>query len=39
MKEAKLSPKEKALVKAGDKEAIKKYLGDKYSAAAKINIA
>lgn len=38
MTEANLSPAEKALVRSRDKAAIKKYLGDKYAAAAKVNI-
>jgi len=38
MDEAGLTAIEKALVRGGDKDAIKKYLGDRYAAAAKINI-
>jgi len=38
MDEAGLSKDEKDLVRKGDKAAIKKYLGDKYSAASKVNI-
>jgi len=37
--EAGLSTQEKALVKGGDKAAIKKYLGDRYAAAIKVDIA
>ena len=39
MDEAGLSAQEKALVKGGEKAAIKKYLGDRYAAASKINIS
>ena len=39
MKEAKLSPQEIALVKSGDQAKIKKYLGDKYAAASKVQIS
>jgi hypothetical protein len=38
MKEAGLTAKERALVKGGDKAKIKKYLGDSYAAAAKIDV-
>jgi hypothetical protein len=38
MTEAGLSAQEAALVKSGDKEKIKKYLGDRYAAASKVNV-
>ncbi len=38
MDEAGLTAIEKALVRGGNREALKKYLGDRYAAAAKINI-
>ena len=38
MKEAGLTATERALVKGGDKAKIKKYLGDSYAAAAKIQV-
>lgn len=38
MAEAGLSAQEKALVRDGDRTAIKKYLGDRYAAATKVNI-
>lgn len=38
MEEAGLSTQERALVRGGDKAAIKKYLGDRYAAATKVNI-
>lgn len=37
--EAGLTAVEKALVRGGNRDAIKKYLGDRYAAAAKVNIA
>jgi len=39
MDEAGLSAQEKALVEGGDKAAIKRYLGDRYAAAIKVNIS
>lgn len=39
MEEAGLSAQEKALVKGGDQNAIRKYLGDRYAAASKISIS
>ena len=38
MSEAGLSAREKALVRKGDKAAIKQYLGDSYAAAASVNV-
>jgi hypothetical protein len=38
MKDAGLTPRERALIKGRDKAKIKKYLGDSYAAASKINI-
>lgn len=38
MDEAGLSATEKALVRGGDQGAIKQYLGDRYAAAAKVQV-
>ncbi len=38
MSEAGLTEAEKQLVRSGDKEKIKKYLGDRYAAASKVNV-
>lgn len=38
MDEAGLTTIEKALVRGGDRTAIKKYVGDRYAAATKVNI-